>query len=459
MNNTKNVFNLIKKRISLVIIFCLSVSVIFSASTAVKASVRIPVDKSDTADTSLVDNRGQQESTDSGGGGKNIGWENWKQYEGSWSDILYVSKSHGYKFGDHVGKANEAKGWGTIHDWGCYLVAMSIQIARSGAKTGFTPWDFVKYMHNNGFMNKADDSEVQNEKGGVSGFTGNKFRVHNPFKLEVGGKSKSAKIKAIKTALDSGLYPIVRINRGSSGYHFVAINKVSGNTVYTFDPGSSSNDLFKKYGNTVDQIRVFESDVPSNKADGSAQGGKATSPKSKPSSDPNETVDVSTYAWDEGKIPGMPKPKNWNEDPVPISQLKDLSSDETDSLEKWKDENQQFDENTAVTVDRVITMIMGIAMLLFSLVYLVAFVFDRITITEFRAMDFLTKHKLAVSATGESTFLRGGHTYPKLVNTRDLVIIEFLMIGVSVLILNGGIFAIISWVVSTIQYLQSLITW
>jgi hypothetical protein len=383
-----------------------------------------------------------------GGGDPSKDYANWKQYEGDWADRVYVSKSGKYKFGDHVGSANKNKVAGTVADWGCYLVALSIQIARSGSKTEFTPWDFIEYMHNNHYMVKDDegyDSLVGNDKDGVSGFTNGKFRVHNPSTVNINSTSELK--KTIQAALDAGFYPIARINYGNGGYHFVAIDSINGDKITMFDPGSSSTDLLDKYGGKVDQVRVYESDTPSN-----ATGGTSSS-----SSTSNEDINLAAFQWDEGKIAGMPKPRDWEEEPVPIANYSDLTQSDKDSLEKWKDEVKNQHETDVVTIDRVLTMILGIALMLFSLVYLLAFVFDRITITEFRAMEFITKNRLSVSGTGESTFFRGMGGYPKLINIKDLIILEVLMIGVSVLILNGMVFGIVGWFIDQIVKLINMI--
>ncbi|MGF2715502.1 N-acetylmuramoyl-L-alanine amidase, partial [Bacillus cereus] len=312
-------------------------------------------------------------------------YKTWKQYEGDWADRLYVSKYGQYKFGDHVGMANKSKGMGTMADWGCYLTAMAIQIGKSGVGPADTdPWKFAEHMHNGGYMLASDDSLVQNEKEGVKTFTGGKFRVHEPARQSLGGQSKETKIAAIKTALDAGFYPIVRVGL-NGGTHFVAVDRVEGDKVVLMDPGSSKDDLFAKYGSTVNELRVFEADVPSTKANGNGAGGGggATTPEQpkdgqqpqQPNAKEQEKINIAKMEWDEGKIKGLPKPRNWEEDPVQIAHISELDTIQHQSLEKWKKEVKQEEKVDLIKYARVGLMILGIALLMFALVYLVAYVF------------------------------------------------------------------------------------
>ena len=376
-------------------------------------------------------------------------YRNWKQFEGEWADQIYITYSDKGKFGDHVGMENKSKGYGTIADWGCYLVSLSMQIAKSGTATDadFDPWDFTTHMNKGGYMSKDDDSLIQDDGSGVSKFTDGKFRKKD--RQEVAGKSKDDIRDMLKQALDAGLYPIVRMELGGGGKHFVAIDKVEGDKIVMMDPGSSSDDLFDKYWGKIDQIRTYESDVPSNKANGTTTTEKVTEEE-------QEKIKIALKGWDEGSIAGMPPNRDWEEEPVPIVNYSELETHEKESIEKWKKEVEDAKNVNIVTINRVITMIFGIGLMLFSLVYLIAYVFDRITITEFRAMEALTRNRISVSSTGESTFFKGMNNYPKLINTRDLIMIEVLLIGLSVLIVNGGIYTVIKLILDSINYIIEL---
>jgi hypothetical protein len=49
---------------------------------------------------------------------------------------------------------------------------------------------------------------------------------------------------AIKQHLDSGEYVMIVVRNGG---HYVAADRVEGNTVYIHDPGCNATDLFKTY--------------------------------------------------------------------------------------------------------------------------------------------------------------------------------------------------------------------
>ncbi|MEC2463819.1 N-acetylmuramoyl-L-alanine amidase [Bacillus cereus] len=396
-------------------------------------------------------------------------YKTWKQYEGDWADRLYVSKYGQYKFGDHVGMANKSKGMGTMADWGCYLTAMAIQIGKSGTGPADNdPWKFAEHMHKGGYMLSGNDSLVQNEKDGVNTYTGGKFRAHEPFRQDVGGKSKEQKIAAIKAVLDAGGYPIVRVGL-NGGTHFVAVDRIEGDKVVLMDPGSTKDDLFAKYGSTVNQVRFFESDTPSTNANGNGTGGGAQQPNGEggqqpkpPTKEQQEKINIARMEWDEGKIKGLPKPRNWEEDPVQIAHLSELDTIQHQSLEKWKKEVKDTEKIDVIKYVRTGLMLVGILVLLFGLALLITYVFDRISMFEFKTFEWITGGRLTPSATGDSTFLRNEHNQsgPKLVNIRDLVIIEFLTIGLSMLLLSGSIFYVIEVVIDLFvairEYISSL---
>ncbi|PHE64462.1 N-acetylmuramoyl-L-alanine amidase [Bacillus toyonensis] len=392
-------------------------------------------------------------------------YKTWKQYEGDWSDRLYVNSHGQYKFGDHVGEANKRKRWGTVTDWGCYLTAMAIQIKRSGAgPDGMTPWTFIEHMHNNGYMAGSDASDVGDAPTGVKTFSNGKFRASSSFQMRISGKSQEQKTQAIKTALDAGFYPVVKVKLGG-GPHFVAIDRVENGKVYMFDPGSSKDDLFAQYGSTPEEIRVFESDVPVSKATGGssgggapAEGGQQPQQPQQPDAKEQEKINVARMEWDEGKIKGMPKPRKWDEEPVKTIHISELDQVQQYSISKWKDEVKQSEKVDVTKIIRTALMVLGILMIIFSLIYLIAYVIDRVSFLEFKFFEWLTAGKLTASATGDSTFFSKNEGYPKLVNIRDLIIIETLLIGLSILLLSGGIFYVISQLIEAFKYMQGFLT-
>lgn len=173
-----------------------------------------------------------------------------------------------------------------------------------------------------------------------------------------------------------------------------------------------------------------------------------------------ESLDMAKYRFNETMIPGMPKPEEWIEGgEVELSDYDSLEDYQHEALEQWKNEVKQ-DKGFALTkTARVLIMALGIGILMFSLVYLITYMFDKVSFLEFSLFEYLTKGKLAVSHTGESTFFRGSNTgSPKLLNIRDLVVLQFIMIGVSVLILSGGVFYVLSGFIYGLEWLQEFWT-
>lgn len=366
-------------------------------------------------------------------------YKEWKQFEGDWANKIYVADSS-HKFGDEVANGSGGK---TVRAIGCYLVAMAIQIRHSGAKSGFTPWDFIVYMDENNAINSGGAvSSVEP----LESFTDGNFEGFTS--REIGDLSKTEQIAVIKEGLDDGFYPIIKMQHKNGGNHFVAIDSVEGDTVRMFDPGSHSTDLYEKYDNNgrkFTQVRFFQAN------------GTVVTDEGVETNDPEE-VKLKEFKWNSDDIPGMPSDRDWQEAPVPIIPFDQLHGNEKESIEKWKAEVEQDKNIGLVSKVRTGTMIVGFGVLILSLVYLVSFVFDRITITEFKAIEYLTKNKLSVSATGESTFFKGRDAvYPKLINTKDLIVLEVLMIGFSILLFSGAIYTFIGWVVAVFEFFKGLI--
>ena len=153
-------------------------------------------------------------------------YASWKQYEGEWVDVPM---------------GNSGK---TIKQIGCLATSIAIQIARSGVSTNvegtFNPGTFVQYLNNHGgfadggnFVWASAESVAPEFKHagdqGVSGW---------------GRQDKLNKIKEITS--EDGVYAVAEV-KGNTGQHWVAIDKVEGDTIKMMDPGSSSTDMWAEY--------------------------------------------------------------------------------------------------------------------------------------------------------------------------------------------------------------------
>lgn len=151
-------------------------------------------------------------------------YTNWKQYQGSWTNVM-------------VGTSGQ-----TIKDIGCLVTSIAMLIEKSGVATNidgeFNPGTFVEYLNqHNGFaggnliwasVSNAAPSFVFQQKISVSGY------------------SREQKLQRIKELLDQGYYVVAEV-KGDTGQHWVAIDSVSNDTVKMMDPGSSSTNMWTEY--------------------------------------------------------------------------------------------------------------------------------------------------------------------------------------------------------------------
>lgn len=159
-------------------------------------------------------------------GGVSTGeFANWKQYEGPWKNVQMGSS----------GK--------TIRQIGCLVTSLAMLIAKSGVPTNipdFNPGTFVEYLsQHGGFGSDGDFSSWHNtEKVAPS------FKYAGKASLSGSKQDKFNKIKQIVTQL--GVYAIVEV-KGNTGQHWVAIDTISGDTIYMMDPGSKATNMWEQY--------------------------------------------------------------------------------------------------------------------------------------------------------------------------------------------------------------------
>lgn len=153
--------------------------------------------------------------------------ENWKQCDSRWG-ALTVRKQ-------------------TICQIGCALTSVSIQIARSGAQTKvsgeFNPGTFMKAHRNNGGFSQYDSITWN-----VSGVAPN-FKFVSSSTLS---GTKQEKMQKVNSYISSGEFVILGVSHTYTGTynidHYVAVNYVSNDEIYVFDPNSSKKgQLFSDY--------------------------------------------------------------------------------------------------------------------------------------------------------------------------------------------------------------------
>lgn len=150
---------------------------------------------------------------------------NWKQYEGPWTNIQLGSSGR------------------TIHQIGCLVTSVSIQIAKSGVETkisDFNPGTFVEFLNKNGGFASGG-----NFVWGAATSVAPSFKYQG--KIRLSGMSREQKLAKIKEVTSQqGVYVVAEV-KGNTGQHWVAIDSVSGSTINMMDPGSSSTDMWGQY--------------------------------------------------------------------------------------------------------------------------------------------------------------------------------------------------------------------
>ena len=130
---------------------------------------------------------------------------------------------------------------GTIGGIGCAATSVAMQIARSGTKIDynklgsneFNPGTFVAWMNKNGgFDGNAIIWQVPYTGGLTPNFEfGGRFDLASPTCSSVASKYSEL--------IKQGYYIVSCARTEGDCHHWVAIDKIEGDTIYTFDPGST----------------------------------------------------------------------------------------------------------------------------------------------------------------------------------------------------------------------------
>ena len=147
-------------------------------------------------------------------------WSSWKQGGGSpWAGIQLVNGKPGT----------------TIAKIGCAATSVAMLIAGSGTKVtipDFNPGTFVQELKKAGGFTSGGAIRW----GKVSTVAPNFIYDHD---LYFTGKPWETKIDIIKSYLDKGHFIVLGVNDAHDNKgpgHYVAIDRIEGNTIYTFDP-------------------------------------------------------------------------------------------------------------------------------------------------------------------------------------------------------------------------------
>lgn len=161
-------------------------------------------------------------------GGASGDWASWKQFGESWSSLYIGSK--------------------TIKQVGCLLTSIAIQIARSGVPTtlgaSFNPGTFMEaHKANGGFNNNLLA-------------TWDVTKIAPTFKYY--GKVNYTSPSQIASYINQGYYIILNIHH--PGEHHLAVDRIEGNKIYMFDPGSRGTEVFTTYNKSlrIDSFSLYK---------------------------------------------------------------------------------------------------------------------------------------------------------------------------------------------------------
>ena len=164
----------------------------------------------------------------------NLDAAKWKQYEGEWTGVTL---------------GNSGK---NIHQIGCLVTSLAIQISRSGVETkvaNFNPGTFVTYLNGQGAFGTGGDLLSYDSVSSVAPA----FRYQNV--VDLTGMNKDNKLNTIKEIVNKdGVYAVAEV-KGDTGQHWVAIESVSGDAIKMMDPGSTATNMWNQY-NWVNTSRI-----------------------------------------------------------------------------------------------------------------------------------------------------------------------------------------------------------
>lgn len=136
----------------------------------------------------------------------------------------------------------------------------------------------------------------------------------------------------------------------------------------------------------------------------------------------------------------------------------DFSDNQKGNLSEWIDDYNAKNTSTTVRYTHLGITILGYLILIFDLILTLAYAFDRVGILEISAVEMVTFNKLSSAYAGEdSTFLKRKYSgQVKTIATKDIVVINMLLVGLFTLVVTGQIY-VIGYTIY--QIIQSIIQW
>ena len=163
---------------------------------------------------------------------------NWKQENSKWANLKVANSDS------------------TLGQIGCLVTSVAIQIARSGVPTNisnFNPGTFVEYLNRNGgFAAGGNFNWSSATKAAPT------FRYAGQVSLS--GMTREQKLATIREITSTPKVYAVAEVRGNTGQHWVAIERVNGNTIVMNDPGGDTGtDMWGYYNwNNTSTLAYFK---------------------------------------------------------------------------------------------------------------------------------------------------------------------------------------------------------
>ena len=159
---------------------------------------------------------------------------------------------------------------------GCLVTAIAMLICHTGSAdaSSFTPKTLVNYLNNNGGFTSGGALYWAKVNGAADGFT------LYASKVSMANMTKAQKISTMAKYIKDGYGVIISVRNGG---HWVALDRIEGDTVYMLDPGVSSTNLFDTYSeSSIDRLAIYK---------GKKSGGTVSGNPSNGSSDNNSSED------------------------------------------------------------------------------------------------------------------------------------------------------------------------
>lgn len=386
----------------------------------------------------------------------------WRQQDTRWKDYMMGTSS-----GSSVG------------DVGCLMIAMSMMIKICEVKgDSFQPMDFITYTKQIGGFSSGGGF---NNYGNVGKYTDNKVvyvgrRADLPSSIKstvlTGKKGITDEIKALT---DAGYYVIphvayLRWESWRSAGHFVfclgydekglliADGWPDGEMNYfTPDKVSSRSTSFhlSDYYREPEDYIVFQcTEKPFNENNTYFSGKTGSNSASN-----GITMTDIMHRYGEDYWLELEGKGALEEMPLIFRSGDDMSMSERDEISDWKQTLEYKKEDKTHGVLRAIVMLVGIIIIVYSTLLFLAFQFDRINnFIDVPLLYFLSGGKMmTINEDEQSTYNQADNKGAKMMKQKDICIMAVVGIIVGVLLLSGGLFEIISIIVSLIGKLMNKI--